>query len=67
MEMNGNFPISLRRLRIADRAHGTSKNGHIVQNGWEHDHYEICWWTLEDSPDEVHNVVIHRWPKMGLH
>jgi hypothetical protein len=28
----------------------------LVHGGWNHDHCEICWWTLSDGGDEEHSV-----------
>ena len=28
----------------------------LVEDGWEHDHCEICWWTLCDSDNPEENT-----------
>lgn len=37
----------------------------LVEDGWSHDHCEICWWTLteSDNPDEGEGYTTdgHRW------
>ncbi len=42
-----------------------SKYTELVENGWSHDHCEICWWTLceSDIPDEGEGYTTdgHRW------
>jgi len=37
----------------------------LVEDGWSHDHCEICWWTLHESEDsesgEGYTTDGHRW------
>ena len=28
----------------------------VVPAGWDHDHCQICWWDLFESPDEAHSI-----------
>jgi hypothetical protein len=33
-----------------------SDNAEFVKGGWDHDHCELCWWTLDDRDDPAHNT-----------
>lgn len=31
-----------------------SRYTQLVENAWDHDHCDICWWSLHESDDPVH-------------
>ena len=37
----------------------------LIKDGWNHDHCEICWWTLHESDDPEHGEGLttdgHKW------
>jgi hypothetical protein len=50
------------RAALISRDHASDYHGQkfdpnltkLVENGWSHDHCEICWWSLHESDDPVH-------------
>jgi len=42
-----------------------SEHTKLVENGWEHDHCEICWWALCESEEPENGVGFttdgHNW------